>query len=61
LKRHPSSATLTNFLQPSGAEKAVDAVSKANEQEKKLLVACYKDLQGNIQKGIDFVHNPPQK
>ncbi|KAF2273787.1 malate dehydrogenase [Westerdykella ornata] len=47
-------------LGPSGAEKAIDVVSKANEQEKKLLEVAYKDLQGNIQKGIDFVHNPPQ-
>jgi malate dehydrogenase len=36
-------------------------LSKANDQEKKLLETCYKDLKGNIQKGIDFVNNPPQE
>jgi malate dehydrogenase len=45
-------------LGPNGAEKAIDVVSKANDQEKKLLEACYKDLQGNIQKGVDFVQKP---
>jgi malate dehydrogenase len=46
-------------MQPSGAEKAIDVVSSANEHEKKLLQACYEGLQGNISKGIEFVKNPP--
>jgi malate dehydrogenase len=36
-------------------------VSGANDAEKKLLETCYKDLKGNISKGIEFVQNPPQK
>jgi len=51
----------TNTQQPSGAEKAVDVVSSANDAEKKLLEACYSGLKGNITKGIEFVQNPPQK
>jgi len=47
-------------LGPNGALKAIDAVSGANDNEKKLLEACYKGLKGNIEKGIDFVNNPPQ-
>lgn len=48
-------------LGPSGAEKAIDVVSKANDHEKKLLEACYSGLKGNISKGTEFVLNPPQK
>jgi len=48
-------------LGPSGAEKAIDVVSAANDHEKKLLEAAYKGLKDNIHKGIDFVQNPPQK
>lgn len=48
-------------LGPSGAEKAVDIVSSANDAEKKLLQACYTALKGNITKGVEFVQNPPQK
>jgi malate dehydrogenase len=47
--------------QPSGAEKAIDVVSSANDHEKKLLQACYQGLNGNITKGIEFVQNPPSK
>jgi malate dehydrogenase len=36
-------------------------VSSANEQEQKLLKACYEGLNGNISKGIEFVQNPPSK
>ncbi|KAJ4302843.1 hypothetical protein N0V90_001734 [Kalmusia sp. IMI 367209] len=46
-------------LGPSGAEKAIDVVSKANDYEKKLLEAAYKGLKDNISKGIDFANNPP--
>ena len=46
-------------LGPSGAEKAVDVVSGANDHEKKLLQACYDGLKGNISKGVEFAQNPP--
>ncbi|EDU40718.1 Mdh Malate lactate dehydrogenase [Pyrenophora tritici-repentis] len=48
-------------LGPNGAEKAIDVVSSANDQEKALLKACYNDLSGNITKGVEFVANPPAK
>ncbi|KAL2108261.1 hypothetical protein VUR80DRAFT_4060 [Thermomyces stellatus] len=48
-------------LGPNGAEKAVDAISNITEKEKKLLETCLSGLKGNIEKGINFVHNPPQK
>ncbi|EOA89157.1 hypothetical protein ACJQWK_09591 [Exserohilum turcicum] len=48
-------------LGPSGAEKAIDVVSSANEHEKKLLKACYDGLKGNIAKGVEFVQSPPAK
>ncbi|KAF2253839.1 malate dehydrogenase-like protein [Trematosphaeria pertusa] len=48
-------------LGPNGVEKAIDVVSSANENEKKLLEACYTGLKSNISKGIEFVQNPPQK
>ncbi|KAF2474062.1 malate dehydrogenase [Lindgomyces ingoldianus] len=48
-------------LGPSGAEKAIDVVSTANDAEKKLLEACYTGLKGNIAKGVEFIQNPPPK
>ncbi|KAK5166307.1 uncharacterized protein LTR77_008568 [Saxophila tyrrhenica] len=48
-------------LGPQGAVKAHNIVGSANEYEKGLLQACYDGLKGNIEKGIDFVKNPPQK
>lgn len=48
-------------LGPSGAEKAIDVLSKANEHEKKLLKTCTEQLKGNISKGVEFVVNPPKK
>ena len=48
-------------LGPSGAEKAINIVKEANDYEKKLLTKCYEGLKGNIEKGIDFVANPPAK
>ncbi|KAF2142890.1 uncharacterized protein K452DRAFT_307793 [Aplosporella prunicola CBS 121167] len=48
-------------LGPNGVEKVKNVVSDANDYEKKLLEACYKGLKGNIEKGIDFVKNPPSK
>lgn len=48
-------------LGPSGAEKAFNILGDADEKEKKLIDACVKGLKGNIEKGIDFVKNPPPK
>jgi malate dehydrogenase len=48
-------------LGPQGAVKAVNIIGAANEYEKKLLQACYTGLKGNIEKGIEFVKNPPKK
>ncbi|KKZ64986.1 malate dehydrogenase, NAD-dependent [[Emmonsia] crescens] len=48
-------------LGTSGAEKARNILGGITEQEKKLLEACIKGLKGNIEKGIDFVQNPPPK
>lgn len=45
----------------NGAESAENIVGKANDYEKKLLTKCYEGLKGNIEKGIDFVKNPPSK
>lgn len=50
---------LTTF-QPSGAEKATNPLSNANEYEKKLIEAAIKGLKGNIEKGVEFVKNPPK-
>jgi malate dehydrogenase len=47
-------------LGPSGAEKATNPLTGANEYEKKLIDAAIKGLKGNIDKGIEFVKNPPQ-
>ena len=48
-------------LGPNGAEKAVDILGDITEKEKKLLEAAVAGLKGNIEKGVDFAHNPPQK
>ena len=52
---------LIRYLQPSGAEKAINILGHANEYEKKLIAKCIEGLKGNIEKGIDFVANPPKK
>ena len=44
-----------------GAKKIENILPKATEYEQKLLKKCYEDLKGNIDKGIDFVKNPPPK
>ena len=46
---------------PKGAEKIENILPKANDYEKKLLQKCYEDLKGNIEKGVQFVKNPPPK
>lgn len=43
-----------------GAKKIENILPKANEYEQKLLKKCYEDLKGNIDKGIEFVKNPPK-
>ncbi|KAI9049439.1 hypothetical protein LZ554_006471 [Drepanopeziza brunnea f. sp. 'monogermtubi'] len=48
-------------LGTSGAEKAQNPLTKLDEKEKVLLKACVEGLKGNIKKGVDFAHNPPQK
>jgi len=48
-------------LGKEGAKKAINVVANANDYEKKLLEACYKGLKGNIEKGVEFVKNPPPK
>jgi len=46
-------------LGPNGAEKAVDVLEGITDKEKTLLEACVKGLKENIQKGVNFVKNPP--
>jgi len=48
-------------LGTSGAEKALNPLTSVDENEKTLLKAAVEGLKGNITKGINFVHNPPQK
>ncbi|PPJ57996.1 hypothetical protein CBER1_10431 [Cercospora berteroae] len=48
-------------LGKDGAQKAVNVLKDVNDYEKKLLTKCYEGLKGNIEKGVDFVHNPPAK
>ena len=51
--------SMLTVLKPSGAESANNPLPHVNEYEKKLLSACTAGLKGNIEKGIEFVHNPP--
>lgn len=44
-----------------GADKAINILEGVTEQEKKLLEAAITGLKGNIEKGVDFVKNPPPK
>ncbi|KAI0013691.1 malate dehydrogenase [Xylariaceae sp. FL0662B] len=48
-------------LGPSGAEKATNPLAGITDKEKTLVEAGVKGLKGNIEKGISFAHNPPQK
>ncbi|CAG9996639.1 unnamed protein product [Clonostachys byssicola] len=48
-------------LGPNGAEKAIDPLEGITEKEQALLTKAIEDLKGNIAKGVDFAHNPPQK
>jgi len=52
---------LLTIGQVNGAEKAVDVLGDLTDKEKKLLEAAVTGLKGNIEKGVNFVKNPPQK
>jgi malate dehydrogenase len=48
-------------LGPNGAEKATDPLEGLTEKEQALLAKAVEGLKGNISKGVEFAHNPPQK
>jgi len=48
-------------LGPEGAEKAINVLGSANAHEKKLIETAISGLKGNIEKGVEFVKNPPPK
>jgi len=48
-------------LGTTGAEKALNPLTKLSDGEKVLLKACVEGLKGNIAKGVSFVTDPPQK
>jgi len=48
-------------LGPSGVVKANNPLGNVTDYEKKLLGAATKGLKGNIEKGVEFVKNPPPK
>lgn len=48
-------------LGANGAEKAHNPLTNLDDNEKTLLKAAVEGLKGNIKKGVDFAHNPPQK
>ncbi|RJE21253.1 Malate dehydrogenase [Aspergillus sclerotialis] len=60
-------ATGTDFfsvpvsLGSGGADKANNILEGVTEQEKKLIQTCTEGLKGNIEKGIEFIKNPPPK
>jgi malate dehydrogenase len=39
----------------------LNPLTNLNESEKTLLKAAVEGLKGNIAKGVNFAHNPPQK
>ncbi|KAI9669604.1 MAG: hypothetical protein M1831_007300 [Alyxoria varia] len=48
-------------LDASGAKNANNVLGSANDYEKKLLAKAIEGLKGNIEKGVEFVKNPPPK
>ncbi|KAK6950096.1 hypothetical protein Daesc_008422 [Daldinia eschscholtzii] len=48
-------------LGPNGAEKATNPLTGITEKEKSLVDVAVQGLKTNIEKGISFAHNPPQK
>lgn len=61
LRLRPDNMLTWPLLQPSGAEHANNPLGLLNAYEKKLLEPCTTGLKGNIEKGIEFVRNPPPK
>ncbi|GAB1215046.1 Malate dehydrogenase, cytoplasmic [Aspergillus terreus] len=47
-------------LGTDGAQNAINILDGVTDQEKKLLAACTEGLKGNIEKGINFIKNPPK-
>ncbi|QIW98364.1 hypothetical protein AMS68_003882 [Peltaster fructicola] len=47
-------------LGPEGVKQAHNILGQANDYEKKLLEKAKADLKGNVEKGVQFVVNPPQ-
>ncbi|KAL7789831.1 malate dehydrogenase, NAD-dependent [Trichoderma ceciliae] len=48
-------------LGPNGVEKATNPLEGITEKEKELLGKAIEGLKTNIEKGVNFAHNPPQK
>ncbi|KAI1405792.1 malate dehydrogenase [Hypoxylon fuscum] len=48
-------------LGPAGVEKVTNPLAGITDKEKSLVDVAIKDLKGNIEKGVTFAHNPPQK
>ncbi|KAI0180432.1 malate dehydrogenase [Hypoxylon sp. FL1284] len=48
-------------LGPAGVEKATNPLAGITEKEKSLVDVAVAGLKGNIEKGVSFAHNPPQK
>ncbi|KAL7945734.1 malate dehydrogenase, NAD-dependent [Trichoderma barbatum] len=48
-------------LGPNGVEKVSNPLENITAKEKELLGKAVEGLKGNIQKGVDFAHKPPQK
>ncbi|KAI1661727.1 malate dehydrogenase [Daldinia decipiens] len=48
-------------LGPNGAEKIINPLAGITEKEKSLVDVAIQGLKTNIEKGISFAHNPPQK
>ncbi|KAK6208173.1 hypothetical protein LQW54_007081 [Pestalotiopsis sp. IQ-011] len=48
-------------LGPNGAEKALNPLTNLTSEENEYLKKAIDGLKGNIEKGITFAHNPPQK
>lgn len=57
----PFWSTQLTCFQPSGVEKADNILGQVSSDEKQLLEVAKQGLKGNIQKGVEFVHNPPPK
>ncbi|KAH7041129.1 lactate/malate dehydrogenase [Microdochium trichocladiopsis] len=45
----------------NGVEKVTNPLTGISDKEKELVKVAIEGLKGNIQKGVQFAHNPPQK